>query len=361
MLHQAWRGGSRMEDGNRRYEIRSYQDVLDWKVTNADRLHSASEDEIRQGLTTDVYFVKTYEILKELGLLQKKVTAEIFASRAGVAAGIEECINLLKGRELQIWGIPEGEAFSAKEVVMRIEGQYADFGLYETALLGMLASASGWATAAREIKMVAGNRPVICFGSRHVHPAVAPVMERAAMVAGVDGASCILGAKLLGVNPRGTIPHAAMLLAGDTLEVALTFDRIMPADETRIVLVDTFKDEAEEALRVAGEMKERLHSIRLDTPSERGGVTPALVREVRARLDLAGFSHVGIFVTGGLTPDRIPSLIEAGATGFGVGSYISGAPPIDMTMDIKEIEGQPVAKRGRIPGLTPSDRLVRLQ
>ena len=30
----------------------------------------------------------------------------------------------------------------------------------------------------------------------------------------------------------------------------------------------------------------------------------------------------------------------------GVGSYISGAPPIDMTMDIKEVNGKPTAKRG---------------
>ncbi|MFS8664132.1 MAG: extracellular solute-binding protein, partial [Limnochordales bacterium] len=50
----------------------------------------------------------------------------------------------------------------------------------------------------------------------------------------------------------------------------------------------------------------------------------------------------------------------AGADAFGVGSYISGAPPIDMTMDLKEVDGRPVAKRGRIPGRTPAPRLVRM-
>jgi nicotinate phosphoribosyltransferase len=40
-----------------------------------------------------------------------------------------------------------------------------------------------------------------------------------------------------------------------------------------------------------------------------------------------------------------------------VGSYISGATPIDFTGDIKEIDGRPIAKRGRIPGITPSPRL----
>ncbi len=40
-----------------------------------------------------------------------------------------------------------------------------------------------------------------------------------------------------------------------------------------------------------------------------------------------------------------------------MGSYISGAAPIDFTADIKEIDGRPIAKRGRIPGRTPSPRL----
>ena len=42
---------------------------------------------------------------------------------------------------------------------------------------------------------------------------------------------------------------------------------------------------------------------------------------------------------------------------FAVGSYISGARPIDFTGDIKEIDGRPIAKRGRIPGRTASPRL----
>ncbi|MBC7104733.1 MAG: nicotinate phosphoribosyltransferase, partial [Firmicutes bacterium] len=127
-----------------------------------------------------------------------------------------------------------------------------------------------------------------------------------------------------------------------------------------IVLVDTFKDEAEEALRVAAALGEDLHGVRLDTPSERGGVTPELVQEVRARLDRAGFSHVRIFVSGGITPERIRVLGAAGADAFGVGSYISAAPPIDMTMDLKEVGGRPVAKRGRIPGCIPNPRLERM-
>lgn len=198
-------------------------------------------------------------------------------------------MNLLKDIDCKVYSLEEGESFSAKEVVMRIEGKYTEFGIFETPILGILASSSAWATAAHECKQAAGDKPILCFGARHIHPSVAPVMERAAKVGGADGVSCILAAKILGISPSGTIPHAAILIAGATEEVAIAYDKVIPEDSPRIILVDTFKDEAQEALDIARILKERLHGIRLDTPGERGGVTPELVYEVRKRLDLEGF------------------------------------------------------------------------
>jgi nicotinate phosphoribosyltransferase len=155
------------------------------------------------------------------------------------------------------------------------------------------------------------------------------------------------------------MPHSLVLIIGDTVKAAEAFDRDLEPDVPRIVLVDTFRDEAEESLRVAHALGERLYGIRLDTPSERGRVTADLVHEIRARLDQAAFQHVKIVVSGGLTPERIGYFKAAAAPvdSYAVGSYISGATPIDFTGDIKEIEGQPIAKRGRIPGRTDSPRL----
>ncbi|HHY96240.1 MAG TPA: nicotinate phosphoribosyltransferase, partial [Firmicutes bacterium] len=246
-------------------------------------LNSATPEEVAMGATTDIYFLRTYELLERLGKLDVAVVAEIFSSRAGVMAGSGECHNLLRERKVTVWALPEGEEFAAKEVVMRIAGPYGEFGLMETPLLGILASNTAWATAARQCRDAAKGRPVICFGARHVHPAVAPVMERAALVGGVSGASCIMAARLAGRQPAGTIPHAAVLIVGDTVTVAHAYHRYMPPDAPRIVLVDTFKDEAEESLRVAEALGEHLAGIRLDTPQERGGVTPELVREVKER------------------------------------------------------------------------------
>jgi nicotinate phosphoribosyltransferase len=191
---------------------------------------------------------------------------------------------------------------------------------------------------------------------------VTDTLDYAAIVGGCVGASTPAGARLAGLAPTGTMPHSLVLVIGDTVRAAEAFDRHVAEDVPRIVLVDTFKDEAEESLRVAHALGDRLYGVRLDTPSERGRVTADLVMEVRARLDLDGFGKVKIIVSGGLTPDRIFYFKDAGAPVdyFAVGSYISGASPIDFTGDLKEIDGRPIAKRGRIPGLTPSSRLVRV-
>jgi nicotinate phosphoribosyltransferase len=341
-------------------EFVTLEDLANLKISSDDRFFSASKAEIDCGLTSDIYFVRTRDLLAKIGHADTVVTAEIFSSRDGVLAGIDETLYLLRNRNLQIWALHEGAVMQSREVVMRIRGRYSDFGIYETPLLGILASSSGWATAAKKCKDAAGDHRVICYGARHLHPAVAPVMERSAVIGGADACSCILGALLMGRTPVGTVPHAAFLVVGDTVELAEAYDRFVPEDAPRIILVDTFKDEAEEALRVAEALKKRLNGIRLDTPGERGGVTPGLVRETRARLDQAGFEHVQIIVSGGLEPDRITTLAEAGADAFGVGSYISRAPAIDMTMDLKEVSGRALAKRGRIPGITNNDRLVKI-
>jgi nicotinate phosphoribosyltransferase len=323
--------------------------------------------EILSGDSADVYFARAEKILEREGV-DPVVTMEVFARAAGVLCGIDEAKTLLATvlgddlAEVTIEALDDGDVFAPKEVVLRIEARYRRFGLYETAILGMLAQSTGWATAARECVEAAAPQPVISFGARHVHPDITDVLDYAAIVGGCVGASTPAGARLAGLAPTGTMPHSLVLIFGDTVRAAEAFDRDLDPAVPRIVLIDTFKDEAEEALRVAEALGERLSGIRLDTPSERGRVTTDLVKEVRARLDQAGFGHVTITVSGGLNPERIGYFKEQAAPvdSFAVGSYISGATPIDFTGDIKEIDGRPIAKRGRIPGRTESPRLRRV-
>jgi nicotinate phosphoribosyltransferase len=321
--------------------------------------------EILSGDSADVYFARAETILEREGR-DPLVTMEVFARQQGILCGIDEARNLLghvlanaDQTETRLESLQDGDPIDSKEIVLRIRARYRKFGLYETAVLGMLAQSTGWATAARECVEVAAPEPVISFGARHVHPDITDILDYAAIVGGCVGASTPAGARLAGLAPTGTMPHSLVLIFGDTVDAAVAFDRHVEADVPRIVLVDTFKDEAEEALRVARALGDRLYGIRLDTPAERGRVTAELVHEIRARLDQAGFSHVKITVSGGLNPDRIRYFKEnlAPVDSFAVGSYISGATPIDFTGDIKEIDGLPIAKRGRIPGLTDTPRL----
>jgi nicotinate phosphoribosyltransferase len=292
---------------------------------------------------------------------------EIFPTAVGgIFCGIEEVkvllAKILPENQREVWALDEGATMAKKEVVLRITAPYQSYGLHETAIIGTLAHCSGWATAARECVTAARGIPVISFGARHVHPSVAGVMDYAAVVGGCAGCSSIAGANLAGVEPAGTMPHALILVMGDTVNATQAFDKHMPAGVPRISLVDTFKDEVEESIRVAEALGDRLQSVRLDTPEERGRVTADLVHEVRAKLDLAGFKKVGIFVSGGVNPERITYFLEneAPIDGLGVGSYISGARPIDFKADLKVVAGKSLAKRGRLPGLTPNPRLKRI-
>lgn len=313
----------------------------------------------------DVYFLRARKTLAG-AKVDAVVAMDFFTSAPGVVCGVNEAVRTLGGvlgDGDEAWAIPEGETMSFKETVLRIRAPYSRFGVYETALLGMLSSCSGWATAAREVVTAANGKRVISFGARHVHPLIGPVMEYCAVVGGCAGCATPLGAQLAGLQgASGTMPHAMILLFGDTVKAALAFDQQMGDDVLRIVLVDTFKDEAEESLRVAEALGKRLRGVRLDTPGERGGVTPQLVKEVRARLDQAGFGHVGIFVSGGLDAPRIREFEAAGCPihSYGVGMSIAAAPPISFTADIKEIAGKPMTKRGRIPGAAPNPRLKRV-
>ncbi len=317
------------------------------------------------GKTADIYFPRTVEILKKEAI-NPIATMEIFPRQAGILCGMEEAKALLEkvlpeGR-CEVWALAEGEPFNRKEVALRIKAPYQSYGTYETTYVGILAHCSGWATAARGCVNAAQGTPVISFGARHVHPSVVGVMEYSAIVGGCNGCASTVGAELAGMKPIGTIPHALIIIMGSTVQATLTFDKHMPSEVPRIALVDTFEDEVRESVTVAKAMQGRLQGVRLDTPSERGRVTADLVKEVRAWLDLEGFNEVKIVVSGGLDPERIRYFIDEGAPVdiFAVGSYISDAKPIDFTADLHEVGGKPIAKRGRMPGITLNPRLKRV-
>jgi nicotinate phosphoribosyltransferase len=321
------------------------------------KLHIATEAEILAGKTTDAYFQRAEKILRARKI-HRHVLAEIRAGSLpenwswAVLAGTEEALQLLAGigRKLDVRCAPEGSIFRAEDPVMEIAGDYLDMCVYETAVLGFLCQASGIATTAARCRLAAGDKSLLSFGARRMHPAISPMIERAAFIGGCDGVACIAGAALVGEPGQGTMPHALILCIGDTVEATRAFhDEVAGEKIPTISLIDTFQDEKFEAIRVAEALGKELTAVRVDTPSSRRGDFAKLLREIRWELDLRGFKHVKVFISGGLDEQKIAALREL-ADGFGVGTRISNAPTVNFAMDIVEIDGKPMAKRGKRSG-----------
>ena len=334
------------------------------------KLYMPTLDEILSGVITDIYFERTKRIIERSGLSDVKVRMEahVYSLPEGyewaIYAGLEEVLAMLRGKPIDVYSLPEGTIFKAKEPLLMIEGRYVDFGIFETALLGILRFASSIATKAARIKIAAGGKTVLYFGLRALHPAVAPSADRAAYIGGADGVSGLFSEKYIGVKPSGTMPHALIIIFGDQVKAWKAFYETVGEEAPLITLVDTFCDEREEALMAARTFGEKLWGVRLDTPSSRRGKMKEIAEEVRWTLNLHGYKNVKIIISGGLDEKKIAELKDV-ADGFGVGTSISAAPNIDISMDIVEIEKNgkwiPITKRGKLPGAKQLYRCKGLQ
>jgi len=213
------------------------------------RFHYVSDEEIKNGETTDIYFVRTKEVLEAKGLEKKHVIAEVTSGELpgkwpwGILCGIEEEASLFEGIPVDVYAMPEGSMFRPEDTL-------------------------------------------ISFGIRRMHPALSPMIDRAAYIGGFDGVSSLSGAKLIGVKPAGTMPHALIIVFGDQVKAWKAFDEVISPEVPRVALVDTYSDEKMEAIMAAEALKNRLDAVRLDTPLSRRGNFAELIREVRWELNL---------------------------------------------------------------------------
>ncbi|MDE2861696.1 MAG: nicotinate phosphoribosyltransferase [Chloroflexota bacterium] len=320
---------------------------------------------VQIGDTADVRLHRGLTVLRSEGV-NPVVTVEFSAEGRGIFCGIREVKALLQRvlpeASRDAWALEEGDTVSAGEVALRVTAPYGTLALYETAICGTLSHCTGWATASHECVTAAGGIPVISTGARYVHPGVAGVMDYAATVGGCVSCSTPIGSKLAGTTPASSISPDVVLIFGDSLRAMQAFDRHLPQEVSRVAPVNVMKDEAEEAIALARSLRLRLRGVVLDAMRTHDEVSPHMVKEVRARLDQAGFSHVEIFVSGELGSSQLRAFVESGApvTAFEVGGYISCAPPIGFRADIHEVDGRPMARRGQIPGVTENSRLVEL-
>ncbi len=326
----------------------------------------ATDEEIKQGDTADIYLFRTKEILERKGLAEKRVVVEVTTGELaggvpwGVLCGVGEVARLLEGVPVNVYCMREGTIFHARDhngiraPVIVIEGAFSKFVLYDTSMLGLICQASGIATRTARIRKVIGHdKLLLSFGIRRMHPAIAPLIDYAAYIGTADGVSGVAGGRLIGIEPSGTIPHTLVLLFydafGSQVDAWKAFDEIMPPEVPRVALCDTLYDEKIESLMAAEALGKRLSMVRLDTIGSRRGNMPDIVREVRRELDIRGYNHVQIMVSGGLNEESVKELAHL-ADGFGIGTYISNSPTTDFSFDIVEIEGKPITKRGKVSG-----------
>ncbi len=312
------------------------------------RFETVSDETIKRGECTDIYFVRTAETLEKENInpiVSMEVTAATLPAGWAVFCGLSDVIALLEDLPVAVDSMPEGTIFYKNEPVLRISGRYRDFCRYETAILGFLCHASGVASAAAHIMIAARGCPVYSFGSRRQHPAIAGMIERAAWIGGVDGVSNTCAPA--GIPVVGTMPHAFVMCYKKPTDAWRSFDRCAPEEVPRIMLCDTWCDEKSESLHAA---KCGAAMVRLDTPRSRRGDMLAIIDEVRWELDAHGYEHVNIMLTGGVTREDIIAYRQH-VDAFGVGGSIANAPVIDFGMDIVEIEGEPKAKRGKRSGV----------
>src|SRR5215203_2701317 len=325
------------------------------------RLNSATDSEIMNAEVADSYFHRTMQVLRARGLDNAPVYAEVAYKTSDpdqwfVVSGLDEVAVLFEGiPNIEARAVPEGTICRPNEPILTLSGPYGAFAEHETAILGLLCQASGVATGAARCRLAAGERPVISFGARRMHPAITPMIERAAYLGGCDMVAVDLAVEHLGIPATGTTPHALVL--GSTAEAARAFDEIMQPEVPRTIIIDTFDDEKFGALLAARAIPDSITAIRMDTPGNRRGDFLDLMREVRWELDRHGFGHVMIFASGGIDVEYILHLNPI-CDAYGVGGAIADAPMIDYSLDIVEVDGEDRSKRGKRGG---RKRLLRLK
>ena len=342
------------------------------------------------GETSEASIKRTRDILKKQGI-NPEVTIEFISREEGVFCGIGEVAQLLT-RNLpeafrdDVWALNDGDVFQKNEVLLRISSTYAIISQFITAINGFISSSSGWATAAKKCVDAADGIPVVNFGASQIHPNVVGIMDYSSIQGGAKGCSSLVGADLSDLTAAGSMDESLVLLSGDVVEAAEALVSNLESELPKVVSIGIIGDETEEAKKIV-ENFPSIRGLKIETPPERGD-SGYIIKEVRERLDQLGFSNTQLSISGDFNPKSISQIIdiekewqnetsripnsEEGDNQMppnlnrrivqviGIDRYIACHKPISISPHLKIIDGNPVAKRGQIPGLISSHRLLKV-
>ena len=355
---------------------------------------------------TDSYFNLTKQIVQQNG--DVVVTYAVFMRRPVTLAPRLATDWLLamavqRGEAIAIeWLHNEGAWVGAGEPLFYVTGKLSALVDLETIFLQRLGAACVAAYNAYQMCVELPDVSFLAMDARHCAGSdMADLMAYGASVGskkaqfktgakGFVGCAADATAHFFGNDAgMGTMPHALIGYAGNTLDAAIMFHREFP-DKPLTILVDYFGKEVDDALACCAHFQELAQagalSIRLDTHGGRfaqgldtqasyavlernvpeairgyrteaelkqlmgTGVSAAAIWHLREVLDNAGYHKVKIVASSGFGPDkcRVFSLAKVPVDVIGTGSYLPEKwSETYATADIIQYDGKPRVKLGR--------------
>ncbi len=242
----------------------------------------------------------------------------------------------------------EGTLCFADSPVLEVRAPIIEAQMAETYLLNQATFQSTIATKASRVVYAAQGRSVADFAARRTHGTDAALrVARAGYLAGYNATSNVKAGAMYGIPVVGTMAHSFVMAYDSEIEAFRAFTHAFPDYAT--LLVDTYDTlrGVKNAIEVGKELEQDGHvlrGVRIDS-----GDLALLGRESRRLLDDAGFSHVGVFASGGLDEYELDRLVREGTPieGYGVGTKAgvsADAPYLDSAYKLVEYESRPVLK-----------------
>ena len=225
-----------------------------------------------------------------------------------------------------VTAIPDGTVIFPNEPIITVKAKKIEAQILETALLNYFNYGSLVTTKAARLKEVAGNKPIMEFGTRRSRGYEAAIeAAKYAVIGGFSGTSNVEAAKKYGLVPMGTMAHSLIQNYNDEKKAFLNYAKSNPNNCLFLVdTYDTLHSGIPNAIWVADNYLTpnglELKGIRIDS-----GDLAYLSKKARKMLDEAGYPNAKICISNGLDENTIISLERQGACfdSIGLGDNIS--------------------------------------
>ena len=205
----------------------------------------------------------------------------------------------------EVWAVPEGTPVFPDEPLLRVTAPIIEAQIVETYLLSTITFQTLIATKAARLVEASQGRDVVDFGARRAHgPEAGLLAARAAYIGGCQGTSNVEAGLRFGVPTFGTVAHSFIMAHQSEEQAFREFAQLFP--ENVILIIDTY-----DTLRAVDKLIRMgicPKGVRLDS-----GNLADLAKEVRSRLDAAGWQDSQIYVSGDLDEFSISRILAQGA------------------------------------------------